>query len=929
MKKRKLVLALMLSLMMLVTMIPSFSFADETGGAASSAGSGAISTATSGNCGATANDHVTWKLTQNNKDAANPTYTLTISGSGAMADYANWTKEGVEDTRPWKDFLEDITEIKVGEGITRIGDRAFHFINKIGGEQRPAPREITITFPETLKEFGEEACVRANIKSVDIPESVTTLGASTFYQCKNLETITGLEGAEKIGNYAFYGCESATSDLLLTSATSIGNSAFQGCKALTNVSFPNVTTIGASAFAGCSALSGKVDLAKATEIGQRAFEGCNIESIKLLKVTSIPWGLVKDCKMLKSVVLNKNVTSIAKDIFSGCTALESIDFGGACVTLESYMFKGYKNLKSVTGLENATVEKYAFNECTALESITFGENSTVAETALNGCSGLKTVDFGGADVTVKSSMFESQYDNDGKCTRGYPNLKSVTGLKNAKTADGKAWDRAFINCKALETVDFDGASIALGSYIFTGCENLEKLSGMENVTALSGAGTIRKMDKLAAFKVPANITSINTTYLFSECPALKVIDFTTVKNLSGVTFNSGSSNAAGTAFSKSCDGAAIYVKDTGDANTIGQYAVNYPIMVTNGGTFTDNIQFVEGSLAKPTKANNKFLGWYDNADCDGTAVTTAQVGKTYYAKWTPKIATTISVNSISDRTYNGNPIKLEATDCTVNGSHGNITFSYQRQDGNGNWSDLDTAPSNAGTYRVKATVAEDDTYASADSDYVNFTIAKADPSYNIPQNLEAIEGQTLADVTLPEGFTWDADETTSVGNPGTNTFNVTYTPADTDNYNTIESINVTLKVHMKWVALNEAPVINAEDKTLTVGDKFDPMDGVTATDKEDGDLTDQIEIAKNTVDTSKAGLYSVTYEVTDKDGASVEKSINVVVKEKTAPPTTVSQDGSANGSKTGDAMPIGMLAVLMLAATAGIAFCGRKLYKSR
>ena len=42
-----------------------------------------------------------------------------------------------------------------------------------------------------------------------------------------------------------------------------------------------------------------------------------------------------------------------------------------------------------------------------------------------------------------------------------------------------------------------------------------------------------------------------------------------------------------------------------------------------------------------------------------------------------------------------------------------------------------------------------------------------------------------------------------------------------------------------------------------------------------------------------------------------------------------SQNDSTNGTKTGDAMPIGMLAVLMLAATAGIAFCGRKLYKSR
>ena len=104
---------------------------------------------------------------------------------------------------------------------------------------------------------------------------------------------------------------------------------------------------------------------------------------------------------------------------------------------------------------------------------------------------------------------------------------------------------------------------------------------------------------------------------------------------------------------------------------------------------------------------------------------------------------------------------------------------------------------------------------------------------------------------------------------------------------------------------------------------------VRSVDKEDGDLTDQIEIVDNTVDTTKAGLYSVTYKVTDKGGASAEKTINVVVKEKTAPPTTVSQNDSTNGTKTGDAMPIGMLAVLMLAAAAGVVFCGRKLYKSR
>ena len=207
---------------------------------------------------------------------------------------------------------------------------------------------------------------------------------------------------------------------------------------------------------------------------------------------------------------------------------------------------------------------------------------------------------------------------------------------------------------------------------------------------------------------------------------------------------------------------------------------------------------------------------------------------------------------------------------------------------------------------------------------MEFTIKKATPKYEVPKGLEAIEGQTLADVKLPKGFAWDKDAATSVGAPGNQEFTVTYTPDDTDNFEAVKEIKVTIKVH-----LNEVPVINAEDKTLTVGDNFDPKSGVTVTDTEDGDLTDRIEIAKNTVDTSKAGLYSVTYKVTDKGGASAEKTINVVVKEKTAPPTTVSQNGSVNSAKTGDAMPIGMLAVLMLAAAAGIVFCSRKLYKSR
>ena len=78
---------------------------------------------------------------------------------------------------------------------------------------------------------------------------------------------------------------------------------------------------------------------------------------------------------------------------------------------------------------------------------------------------------------------------------------------------------------------------------------------------------------------------------------------------------------------------------------------------------------------------------------------------------------------------------------------------------------------------------------------------------------------------------------------------------------------------------NEAPVINATDKTITVGDKFDPRKDVTAIDKEDGDITNLMTIKSN-VDTRKAGEYQVTYTVTDTQGATTTKTIKVTVKAK-------------------------------------------------
>lgn len=77
-----------------------------------------------------------------------------------------------------------------------------------------------------------------------------------------------------------------------------------------------------------------------------------------------------------------------------------------------------------------------------------------------------------------------------------------------------------------------------------------------------------------------------------------------------------------------------------------------------------------------------------------------------------------------------------------------------------------------------------------------------------------------------------------------------------------------------------APVITGESVTeINPGSTFDPMDTMKATDKEDGDITNQIVVTSNPVDTSQSGDYDVMYEVTDSHGNTTTFTREVIVTE--------------------------------------------------
>ena len=116
-------------------------------------------------------------------------------------------------------------------------------------------------------------------------------------------------------------------------------------------------------------------------------------------------------------------------------------------------------------------------------------------------------------------------------------------------------------------------------------------------------------------------------------------------------------------------------------------------------------------------------------------------------------------------------------------------------------------------------------------------------------------------------------------------YKVIYKATDSGNKTTIVESSVV--VNPKMTTLNKIPVINAQDRIVQLGEKFDPLEGVTATDEEDGDLTKSIKVIRNDVNTDVAGDYTVVFSVTDKQGATAIHEMLVVVNQ---PPVIHAED---------------------------------------
>ena len=205
---------------------------------------------------------------------------------------------------------------------------------------------------------------------------------------------------------------------------------------------------------------------------------------------------------------------------------------------------------------------------------------------------------------------------------------------------------------------------------------------------------------------------------------------------------------------------------------------------------------------------------------------------------------------------------------------------------------------------------------------------KINGEYNIPSNasVQYITSENQSDTNSFENPEKIAIKTKEINNVSNDfVFEAEKNSVNVIRINITEGSNSETPVEPeKPLEENKAPEINASDVTITVGDDFNPLNGVNANDYEDGDLTSKIIVEENTVNTEKSGEYKVVYKVIDSKGLEVLKEIKVTVKDKVKEENKVLGTENNNNGK----LPHTGGAVLGLVLSGvGSIIIGRKLSK--
>ena len=188
-----------------------------------------------------------------------------IIGTGAIKDYTNSSGSST----PLSNIVSSITDLTIGEGITRVGNYAFYYYNSYNA----LTKLEKLSLPSTLESIGNMAFYNAGNGTGNLvfPKSLKTIGTDSF-KISDFINVSFEEGSnlETIGSSAFYESTLNSIDLPI-GLKSIGESAFERTQKLTSIVLPEgLETIGNNAFYGSYIKSVEIP-STVKSIGQYAF----------------------------------------------------------------------------------------------------------------------------------------------------------------------------------------------------------------------------------------------------------------------------------------------------------------------------------------------------------------------------------------------------------------------------------------------------------------------------------------------------------------------------------------------------------------------------------------------------------------------------------------------------------------------------------
>ena len=726
--------AMLLSLAMLFTLAPTAFAAGNTETSESKP------TEMNGNCGATGSENkVRWALTDDDGDGF---YTLTISGSGAMADYSV-NINNAQATQPWRANetgvkIEKITKVVVSENITSIG--AFAFNGMTGVSEYDIGANVN-----TISQWALETSAA----------NVFKLNGNTNFKTDNDGVLFNKEGTTLI---AYPGGSTVRDEYTVPST---------------------VTAIADGAFVGCPIKKLTIGKKVTEKLPSWSFNAGVLEELDV----NCPFGnsTFAQITTLKKVTLGDSIKEIPQMAFFNCTGLQTVSIPSGLTKIGSQAFFGCSSLQNVMLPASLTEIGYqAFRDCDALTSITFpnklerlGTQAFFITTNGKHTGSLTKVTFGTKIPTFLNEKGEPS---------NYPQL--FTGQNQLKTVDmSRCTDTVisaglFSGLTALETIIFPTGLTEIGDRAFTNCSGLKSLEFPDSLTKI-GESAFSGCTRLTYISYGSGIDDIGGN-AFGGCTVVKVIDLHRAIKI-GEKYDNGSGNgdpALTHACIKNNQHVKYYLRTESQANSVkgdlewgkggagkGNTTNTYYIL-----TATDAVPDYTGETDTPTRAGYTFVKWEEVTVNQGSHdVKNVYTDAKRDAKSWSLASPTVTVSPASANTYVGDSaVTLTAT---VSKPVTGFTYSYQWYRNTINSSTggtkISTATNNtyspnittAGTtyYYCVVTVTNDSGTASATTAVIPVTAAKQAGSVTISKDKTTA---TYGD--KPFTFTYTANKAATV-----------------------------------------------------------------------------------------------------------------------------------------------------------------------